>query len=128
MTEEIRDFSRPKDAAEKPLRFRVDDDVFECTAEMNAGAQFILAQMSSGDEMEQMQRLGELLDSVLLPESAERFLRRMRDTVNPITTEQFVDIFAWLMEVYTRRPLLVSFGSANGQESTGTSSTDGASL
>jgi hypothetical protein len=125
--EEIRDFTSDR----KPLKFKIDNDIFEAPA--NIPAQILLdfsrryeamgEQAETGTYIEATQ---DLIAMVLKPSSVERFKARLSDIENPISLDQLNSILTWLMEEYTGRPTESSEGSSNGQPSpeSGTSSTD----
>lgn len=123
---ELKDFS----SRAKPVRFRVDDDVFEAPAVIPA--QVMLDFVSnfntlgeSADQDAQVNAMTAMIDMVLMPESAGRFKQRMGDRDNPIGLDQIQDILPWLMERYGMRPTEPSDTSSDGQadRETGTDST-----
>lgn len=65
-----------------------------------------------------------LLDELLLPQSAERFAERMKSKTEPIELEQVFEIFQWLIGEYGDRPTSPLSSSSNGHSGTGTSSTE----
>jgi hypothetical protein len=106
MTEEMKDFSRPKRA----IKFKVDDDVFEATPELAAA---LVVEFAEEAELidkdatrpaELIGVMGNLLNRVLLPSSAERLMARLKDTKNPIGIERLLEIIEWLLEQYGLRP------------------------
>lgn len=110
----------------EPKRFRVDGDVFECAAVLPAGASRDLVSIAGADLHTQVTLLGSFLDSVMLPDSAERFARRMRDPLHPITDDQVGDVIVWLIKEYGKRPTTPSPSSASGSGDGGTTSMAGA--
>lgn len=142
---EIQDFSLPK---REPIRFKIDDDVFEAVPSVGADVMRDVIGMTDAIKVTALdqatatpEQLGEaastvkthtaralqFLDTVLLPESAQRFGERMRSIENPITLEQAFQVWTWLIGQYGGRPTVPSSPSANGHGGTGTSSTAGAS-
>jgi len=122
----MKDFTRPK---KPPIEFSIDDDVFLCTPEVTVGAATQLAQMANEkNDMQRMLMLGELLDLIMFPASAQLFIARMRNPENPITNEQLGDVLEWLMEQYGERPTRPSPASSSGGSDTGTESTAGVQL
>lgn len=122
----MKDFSIDR----KPdLEFKVSDDVFYAVGDTPGGVILDLANMANAAEGESKAgAITDFLDGVLLPDSAELFAERMRDTSNPITFGQLIAIFEWLLEEYTGgieagRPTQVAASSSNGSRRTGRSST-----
>lgn len=103
-TAEIRDFSRPRE----PLRFRIDDDVFE--ARGMVAAERIMEMSSLGDRVdaaedtEKLNVMVQIFRLALMPESFERFNARLRDDDDPIGLAQVTELIQWLMETYAGRP------------------------
>lgn len=143
---DIQDFSLPK---REPIRFKIDDDVFEAVPTVGAevmrdviGMTDTIKLMSEGQDTANVSpekltkaadgvkthtaRALQFLDMVLLPDSALRFAERMRSLENPITLEQTLQVWTWLIAQYSGRPTEPSSPSANGHGGTGTSSTAGA--
>jgi hypothetical protein len=149
MTKEVKDFTGTVDR--EPLRFKIDDDVFEAVprvgAELfrdviNAGNVADLAELQGKDlsdlTNEQAAKLAQtvnlqtekammFLDTVLLPDSALRFAERLRSATEPITFTQAYDVWRWLLGEYGGRPTEPSSPSSSGYDGTGMSSTAGAS-
>jgi len=123
--EVIPNFSEPH---KPPKKFRIDDDVFECAPELPAGASTFLVKMSRAGDMERVAMLGDFLDMIVLPESAERFAARMISPKEPITISQLLKVIEFLMETYTGRPTQPSSSSADGLTPTGLSLMDGLPL
>jgi hypothetical protein len=100
-------------------------DVFDCAADPPGGVMLDVANISEGSRGEQVLAIGRLLDGVLLPDSRDRFEKRMRDPLNPITLDDAIDVVSWLaQEVYSGRPTVPSSPSAPSALSTGPRSTD----
>lgn len=129
---DIPDFSRPKT---EPLRFRIDQDVFECAATLPAaGTRLLVTMAAAGDATidtavasAQLSMLGDFLDMVLMPESAKRFAERMGDPGNPINDDQISAVLKWLVEQYGQRPTMPPTASDGGRPATGELSTAGVS-
>jgi len=122
---EIKDFTRPH---LEPRQFRIDDDVFDCVAEMPAGVVKIFSKMFASTPIDQYDQLGQMLDLFLLPTSAERFAERMMSQTEPITMAHINMIVEWLMEEFSGRPTRPAKRSSPSARSTGTNSMDGAQV
>lgn len=113
---EIKDFTRQRE----PIRFRIDDDIFEAAPEIPAAvmAKFTM-RFSDADSIKdpdaQVRALYEALQMVLLPDSYDRFVTRMEDQSAPIGLAQVNDVLVWLMEVYGKRPTQPASGSSSGR-------------
>jgi hypothetical protein len=125
--DDVRDFSSPR----RRLRFRVDDDVFEAVPDIAAEVALDYAdkteQLTGGEVTmaQQKQIMHDLFRMVLLPESADRFIARLSDRVNPIGQKKINDIASWLFEEYGLRPTSLDSASStgSGSQDAGTSST-----
>lgn len=122
----MKDFSIER----KPdLEFRIGADVFYAVGDTPGGVILDLAEIgNSAEGVNKTSAISEFLDSVLLPDSAELFAQRMRDSENPITFEQLISVFEWLLEEYTggeetARPTQAAASSSSGSRRTGRSST-----
>lgn len=124
-------------------KVRLGPDVFECAPKLPAGIiqdimrmrgvfQKIQADLAAGRDVDEEQvaatnlKLFDILDIVLLPESAQRFAERMRDPINPIDMTDVGNFVSWMLEEYGQRPTKPSPSSAPSPSTIGTSSTDGA--
>jgi hypothetical protein len=122
----VKDFSRKRE----PIRFRIDDDMFEAAPALPAGTLAEFAARFSGlrdsPGSADVAPLYEALSMVLLPESYERFAARMKDLAAPIDVNQLNDVIVWLMEHYGKRPTVPSSISSPGaaDQSPGMNSTD----
>lgn len=140
MTEELKAFSSPK---REPIRFRIDDDVFEAVPAiggfliseiLDESVRFsrTFASAPGSNELndaakEYNLRVTTFLDTVLLPDSALRLAERLRSVTEPIEMAQVYEVYTWLIQQYSKgRPTTPSLSSPNGHGGTGTSSTDGA--
>ena len=120
----IPDFSIRK----PPRQFRIDSDTFHVPAVLPAAVAVEFSRMTKMNPNEQFLAIGEVLDIVMLPESAELFARRMRDPSNPIGVEHIAEVVQWLMQEYGDRPTQPSSDSQASPMTTGTPSTAGAPL
>lgn len=114
------------------LEFKIGDDMFYAVGDTPGGVILDLAEIGNTAEgVSKTSSIMAFLDSVLLPESADLFAERMRDTKNPITFEQLIAVFEWLLEEYvggeeTGRPTQGPASSSSGSRRTGRNSTDSA--
>lgn len=121
----MKDFTEEFADSSSVREFRVGDDVFRVAPTIPTGAAMLLARMSKMSEVDQLIAVGDFLDMVILPESAERFATRLRDPVNPITPKHLSAIIHWLLEEYGARPTPLPSPSPSAQPSTGMNSTAG---
>jgi hypothetical protein len=137
MADTIRDFTKPREIH----RFKIDNDIFECsnTIPVNLQRKLMHSQVGlrptgAGETMDlaaveaQMDVVVEILDAIMMPASATRFAERMGSKLEPITTDQLGEVLTYLMEVFGERPTQQSSGSADSLSATGPTSTDGALL
>lgn len=128
VTEEMKDFTRPKRA----IKFKVDDDVFEAVPEIAAG---LVVQFAEEAELidkdtvkpaELIKVLSNLFHYVLPPESATRLISRLSDPKNPLGLDRILEIIQWLLEQYGLRPTEADSDSLAGVLSPvdGTNSTE----
>lgn len=119
LDDEVMDFSSPR----KSLPFKVDDDLFEAAPDVAAELAIEFMDLSSKiDETsstteDQIAVLHAMFRMVLFPESAERFIARLRDTQKPIGYEKVNRIVKWLFESYGLRPTEPDAPSSSGSES-----------
>lgn len=126
LTEEIMDFSLPRGN----IKFRLENDVFEAVPEIatELALEFVDDAAALEEDKistrEQLAVIKKLFHMVLLPESAERFVARLRDPANPIGPERFQRVLTFLMERYGLRPTEPDSDSSPGSDvrETGTSS------
>ena len=124
---EIQDFS-----LEKPrVQFKLDDDVFTGVRDIPA----VMAMEFSGhsdklgrDEIPVEERITEflaILRLLLVPESAELFISRLSNPMNPIGVQTMLKVVPWLFEQYSLRPTTPDSDSSpgSGNPESGTSST-----
>lgn len=107
VTAEMKDFS----VRREPIKFTIDDDVFEAVPEVAAEVIFRLAdqldRLTDDDGLtvsDQLALIHGMFRALLLPKSADLFIFRMSNPARPIGVEQFKDVLAWLMERYGLRP------------------------
>lgn len=108
------DFSEPK----RERFFVIDDEPFYCCSELPGSVAANFARMIKLDPIDQYPVLGEILEMVLLPESAERFEARMRNPSRPIGIKQVGKVLNWLLEEFAERPTQPSMPSTNSSEPT----------
>lgn len=124
---EIHDFT-----VEKPrVQFKLDGDVFTGVREIPA----VKAMEFSGhadelkrDDAPMEQRIAGFMDILRLllePASAELFISRLNDPVNPIGVQTMLKVVPWLFEQYSQRPTQPDSDSStgSGNPESGTSST-----
>lgn len=112
---EIRDFTKKRN----DISFRVDDDLFHAARGVPADVLMDFATEFSGMSLstpvdQQLKAFRSVLELVLLPESLERFNKRLRDRENPIEIDQVEQIITWLMEQYGLRPTEQPSSSPSG--------------
>jgi hypothetical protein len=123
---EVKDFTKKR----KILRFKVDDDIFDCVPGIPAGVAVDLTRLATtrpDTPAEIMSEFRETFAAVLLPESLDLFMARLVDRANPIEADQLGEILPWLLEQYGFRPTRPSGDSSQQptNPASGTSSTDG---
>lgn len=127
--------TEPEGHQPPPLkRFRIMGEVFSAAGECPAGALFdmaaIAATTDTGDAAtaRKMAAIPAFLDAVIMPESAVRFAKLMRDPERPLTMERVNRVLSHLIRVYGGRPTEQSSHSSGGLGGIGSNSTDGAQL
>lgn len=124
---EIHDFT-----VEKPrVQFKLDNDVFTGVRDIPA----VKAMEFSGhadtlkrDDVPMEERIAGFMDILRLllePDSAELFISRLNDPMNPIGVKTMLKIVPWLFEQYSLRPTTPDSDSStgSGNQESGTSST-----
>jgi len=106
------------------VTFRIGTDIFEAAKECPAGILLSMASMAQEEGGNAVAGTMDFLDSVMLPESRERFAARMRDPQNPISLKVVTELVQWLVEVYTGRPTAQPSPSPAGPSATSPSSTE----
>lgn len=141
MTEQVhfRDFTKKR----SPVYFTIGEQRFDCVKSLSPKKiQTLLTTIRGNqtvDESNVLDRLEQVLHLVMIGDSFTRFqaLLNADDDDNDadpdeasLDLEQLVDIFHWIVEVYTGRPLTGSPDSSTSSQSdeSGTSSTAGAPL
>lgn len=122
---EIADFS----FAPEPKRFRINDDIFECSPELPLGVLEMAANLNINKETlktEGIEPVLKFMDEIFIGDSGQRFRERTRDKARPISLRHINAIIPWILEVYGLRPTEPSESSSTSPDSTGTTSTDGA--
>lgn len=138
MSEEIffRDFTR----VHKPVRFKIDTDVFECVPALGVDGIQEIVQVFRGTQSDDDETAGTQIDKIaamigrireafklfLLPDSYTLFLHKLGDRKNPVDVKMLLDITQWIVEIYTKRPTEPSSNSLDSSpiDDGGTSSTD----
>lgn len=137
MTDMVDFTSAPTDVMEdfttaKPrVQFKVDGDVFTGVRDLPA----VKAMEFSGhadkmqrDDISMDERIAlfmDILRLLLVPKSAELFIARLSDPVNPIGVQTLLKIVPWLFEQYSLRPTKPGSDSSAGSDNpeSGTTST-----
>lgn len=117
---------------EKPrVQFKLDGDIFTGVRDIPA----VQAMEFSGhadklhnDDVSMDERVAGFMDILrllLVPESAELFIARLKDPLNPIGVQTMLKIVPWLFEQYSLRPTTPDSGSStgSGNPESGTNST-----
>lgn len=130
----FRDFTRKH----RPVAFGIDGVRYECVVALGTDALQDLMRLYRGSKMKAaldandadsiMQFLRDMFEIFLLEDAYERFVEKLRDKKAPVDIHQLLEIVAWIVEVYTARPLGPSSDSSNTSQSddAGTFSTAGA--
>ena len=105
--------------------FELDGYVYHGAADMPAAGARALAKMVKASDAEKMVYITDFLDTVLIPEDAEQFAKVMLNTERSVSIKLLSEIIEATMEEYAERPTMRPVPSANGQTSTGSSSTAG---
>lgn len=117
--DEMMDFSSPR----KSLKFKVDDDVFEAAPDIAAELAIEFMDLTnkidetSATSDEQISILHSMFKMVLLPDSATRFIGRLRSPERPIGYGKINKIITWLFGEYGLRPTESDSSSSTGSES-----------
>lgn len=115
----------------EPIRFRIDDDLFEAASDIPAATMFRLADMrknlNSDDRGERFEGLKTIFRELLTDESYALFEGRLGSREKPIGTKTMNEVLEWLTgEGYGLRPTQPSPSSPEQSAATsGDSSTDG---
>ena len=105
-----------KGATAAPRSFTVDGEVYYVAAELPADVMTNIAEYAEATGRDRVRLVGEFLSSVMLPESAERYLARLKSTERPISIFEAVEHVLYLIhEVYgVTRPSDTPSSSAAG--------------
>ncbi len=127
VSSEIHDFT-----VEKPrVQFKLDGDIFTGVRDIPA----VKAMEFSGhadklhrDNVSMDERVAGFMDILrllLVPDSAELFISRLSDPINPIGVPTMLKVVPWLFEQYSLRPTTPDSDSStgSGNPESGTSST-----
>lgn len=113
-------------AVRQPRPFKIDGEVFYVAGSQPAGILFEMAELSGQKDVgAQVKLVLRLLKGLLIPESYDRFVERMKSQTNPITIEQVMKVVNWSMEAYSDRPTSPGTPSSVPSETIGTSLTAG---
>lgn len=103
--DEVLDFTVER----KPVKFRVDDDIFEAVPALPTMTAFELTGV--GDKMrdaatpeERREAFLEVFGKILKPASLDRFIERLSDSDQPIDPAQLIAIVQGLLSRYGLRP------------------------
>ena len=115
--DEVMDFSTPR----RSLKFKVDDDLFEAAPDIAAElalefSDFAERAQETDTTEDQIAVIHAMFRMVLFPESADRFIARLRDPKRPIGTARMMKIIRWLYEEYGLRPTESDSPSSSGSE------------
>lgn len=124
---EVLDFT----VTRRPLRFRIDADLFEAIPALPTLLAFELAGVAerirdAPDTEARRAALLEVFGKILRPASLERFVARLGSVTEPIDPAQLIQIVQGLMARYAARPTPPSPGSSPAPlaPASGTPSTD----
>lgn len=120
----FKDFSETAD----PIQFRVGTEVFTALPTIPLARMSQLSKLRmEGESNSLVEGITRVFNSILEPESYERFVLGLNSSENPIGITHVTQILPWLMEQYGLRPTEESSGSADSLTETGENSTDGLS-
>jgi hypothetical protein len=113
----MKDFSR----ARPTVSFKIDDDVFTGVPAMSADDMVALvatfADMDEDDPVQVAKTIKDIVRNLLDSRSADRFVNRMGDRVQPIEFDQANEVILWLMGEYGMRPTEQPSPSGSGPAS-----------
>jgi hypothetical protein len=90
-----------KGATEQPRTFSVDDEVYYVAAELPADVMTNVSAYAEATGADRIRLVGDFLTSVMLPESATRYLARLKSPERPISLYEAVEHVLYLLrEVY----------------------------
>lgn len=117
---------------ERPrVQFKLDGDIFTGVRDIPAVKAMEFsghADKMNSDDVPMAERIALFMDIIrllLVPESAELFISRLGDTVNPIGVKTMLKVVPWLFEQYSLRPTTPDSDSSagSGNPESGTSLT-----
>jgi hypothetical protein len=113
-----------------PKEFKVNDDEFRAVAQLPSDYAFDITRQlrEAGTDTDAQKVVWHSFFDVVLLEGKDVFIARLSDFRRPITFDQQMKIFNWLMGEYGMRPTRSSDGSSSGSDDPvpGTSSTEDA--
>lgn len=132
----FKDFTRKR----QKVAFGISGVTYECVEALGTEALQDLTKLYRGGDMQSalkvndadvvMATIRSMFKIFLQDESYEPFVEKLKDRKDPVDIHQLLEIVAWIVEVYSGRPLEPSESSsstsANGEAGTG--STAGAQL
>jgi len=129
--DDIMDFTPTR----KVPRFRIGEDIFTGVLEIPAELALEFSQKASvmnaenQTPAERIALVRDLMEIVLVPESAKLFNHRLGDPNNPIGMSSFSAVIPWLFKKYTGTPTTPDSDSSSGpgNQESGTSSTESTS-
>ncbi len=104
----------------KPVRFRIDGDLFQAAPALPAGVAFEFAELAGQLQEQGRDRVAEaraamgLFEKILYPDSYRRFTERMHSIEEPIDPGQLFMVVSGLMARYGLRPTEPSADSSAG--------------
>jgi hypothetical protein len=104
----------------------MDGDTFTAARDLPANVVKKLVSFESKTMPEQVEVVMDMLDLILIEESATRFAARMSSADNPISVNQIISLMNDLLEVYGLRPTTPLSTSAPPLTLTGDTLMDGA--
>lgn len=114
----------------EPIRFKMEDDVFECLPDIPLDVLADMAEFAAGKTSgkESILRVYDLFDAVMTHDSAAKLRERAgRGSQQPIGQRLLTQVLPWLLECYGLRPTQSSSDSVPGSDDIAITSTDGAS-
>jgi len=128
VSDEMRDFTINR----RTIKFKIDDDVFEAVKDIPAQIMLDFAvgaqQLETTASNQGVETILKLLEMSLLPESGQRFRRRMSDPDSPIGIQTVMEVIPWLMEQYGMRPTQSPEPSSTGSPDPGSGTRSTASV
>ena len=102
----FKDFGAGTSNGEKePVTFMLHGESFDCRPELQGKVLLdLVAQSNGADPAAAAQVITDFFQSVLMPDSHERFSALLKDPDKIVSVETLGNISSWLTEVYTSRP------------------------